>query len=89
LFGAAGILVLEFVIPPAMPLVIIPLVSGIVAEAALVDAGGVDELFPQPVPASMVIPKLMARKYLQIFIVLSFLFIWMCVLKNDAHRFLY
>jgi hypothetical protein len=86
LFGAAGVLVSEFVIPPAGRLVANPFVSGIIAEAALVDAGGGDELFPQPIPASMVIPKLMASKCLQILIVLSFPFLTDVPFQHAAHR---
>jgi hypothetical protein len=86
LFGAAGTFVLELVRPASGMLVISPFVAGNVAEAALVDAGGFGELFPQPVPASMVIPKLIARKYLQVFIVAFLSFLRMRLSNTDAHR---
>jgi hypothetical protein len=51
-----------FVIPAGGVFTIISLVDDTAPDTALVEAGGFDELFPQPAPASMAVPNIAIAK---------------------------
>ena len=51
-----------FVIPAGGVLTIISLVDGPTVDTTFVDAGGFDELFPQPATVNMAVPNVIATR---------------------------